>query len=127
MSELSVNLGELGCVDKGEAFYAELEQKFKSMDELDKSRTLLHFSTLILSDTMKLHPVIIMKLMENIQNCEINCAKIKKILADVKVQGITCKHCNHKMPMMTMRMYCEGINAKCPHDEVEIEIEEKTD
>jgi hypothetical protein len=126
MTESSINLAELGCVDKGEEFYTDLEHKFKSMDELDKSRAMLHFSSMVLSENMKLHPVIIMKLMENIQNCEINCAKIKKILGEVKVDGITCKHCNHKMPTMTMRMYCEGVNAKCPHNDVEIEIKEET-
>ena len=124
--ENTINLGELGCVNQGEDFYTDLDNKFKMIDELDKSRTLLHLSTLIISQEMKIHPLVIMKIIENIQNCEINCAKIKQTLADVKVDNIICKLCNYKLPTMTMRMFCEGINAKCPHNEIEIEINEKT-
>lgn len=123
-NETVINLAEYGCINRGEEFYLDLDHKFNSMDELDKSRTLLHFSTLIIKEDSKLHPVVIMKLLENIQNCEINCAKIKTVLANVKVNGMSCKLCGFKMPTMTMKMWCEGINKKCPHDEIEINIEE---
>lgn len=120
----SINILELGCKQQTQEFYEDLEQKFVSLDELDKTRTILHFMSKILSDDMRIHPLVIYKMLENLQNIEIVSAKMKKLLSDVKVSPMTCKHCGKTVPTMTMRMFCEGVNAKCPHDEIDVEITE---
>ena len=121
----TINFRELGCVEQPQEFYEDLENKFAMMDELDKSRVLLFLTTKILKEQMSLHPLVIMKVMENLQNVEIATAKMKKLLSDVKVSSLTCKTCGKCVPEMTMLMFCQGVNAKCPHDEIEIEITEK--
>ncbi len=119
----TINFRELGCKEQPTEFYEDLEKKFDCLDELDKSRVLLFLSTKILATEMKMHPLVIMKLMENLQNMEINCAKMKKLLGDTKISSITCKKCGKVIPEMTMLMICQGVNQECPHD-IEIEIKE---
>jgi len=86
------------------------------LDELDKSRVMLFLTTKILDKDITLHPVVIMKLMENLHNAEINCAKMKKLLEDRTVQNLTCKKCGKAIPEMTMLMIGQGVNQECPHD-----------
>jgi hypothetical protein len=123
----TIDFREFGCKEQPTEFYEDLEKKFACLDELDKSRVLLFLTSKIFTTEMKLHPLVIMKLMENLQNIEINCAKMKKLLADTKVKSLTCKTCGKVVPEMTMLMICQGVNQKCPHDEIEIEIIDKTE
>lgn len=118
----TIDFRELGCIQQSVEFYEDLEAKFVSLDELDKSRVILNFMTKLLSNTTQIHPLVIMKLMENIQNIEISAAKIKQLLGDVKVNSLTCKKCGKCVPEMTMLMFCQGINAECPHDQIEVNI-----
>lgn len=121
----TIDFRELGCKEQPQEFYQDLESKFAMMDELDKSRVLLYLTTKILSEEMRLHPLVIMKVMENLQNVEIATAKMKHLLGDVKVSSLTCKKCGKCVPQMTMKMFCQGVNAECPHDQIEVEINEK--
>lgn len=120
-----VDLRQFGCKEQSEEFYLDFQSKYDSMDILDQTRIILCMVNKLFGDDPKLHPLIIGYIMKNLQDVEVHCAKLKHMLGDIKIDDIVCEKCNNKLPQMTMRMFCEGINRDCPHDTVEIEIDDK--
>jgi hypothetical protein len=122
MAELKVSLKELGMKDQTEETYKLITDTVESLDELDKARLLYYITTQIIKDEMKMHPVAIISLMETIQNTEIQCAKLKKMLGDTVISGIECKKCKTVLPNMTILHHINGLNSQCPHTEIDVEI-----
>lgn len=120
-----IDLRNYGCKEQTAEFYLDFQSKYNSMDILDKTRILLCMVNELFTDDPKLHPLIIGYLMKNLQDIEVRSAKMKHMLGEIKVDGITCNKCGNKVPDMTMKMYCEGINRDCPHDSVEVEIDDQ--
>jgi hypothetical protein len=118
----TVSLKDLGMTSQTDETYKTISDIVHSMDELDKARLQYYITTQIIKSEMKMHPLAIISLMETLQNTEILCAKLKKSLGDTVINGITCKKCGVVMPAMTILHHISGLNSKCPHDEIEVEI-----
>ena len=118
----TVSLKDLGMISQTDETYKTISDIVDGMNELDKARLQYYITTQIVKSEMKMHPVAIISLMETLQNTEILCAKLKKMLGDTVINGITCKKCNVILPAMTILHHIGGINSKCPHDEIEVEI-----
>ena len=125
MSELKISLEEMGMKDQTTETYQAITDIVAGLDELDKARLLYYITNQIIKDEMKIHPVAIISLMEILQNTEIQCAKLKKMLGDTVISGIECKKCKTVLPSMTILHHINGLNSKCPHTEIDVEIEKR--
>ena len=125
MSSQTIALKDLGMSNQSDERYEEIDAMINGLDEMDKCRLMWYISTQIIKDEIKMHPVALIKMMETMQNTEIMCAKLKKMLGDVIVDGVVCKKCGKSLPKMTIMHHLSCINSECPHDAVEMEITKK--
>jgi hypothetical protein len=123
-----ISFADLGMKTQSQEFYTALNDEYlEKLDDLDKARMAFYLSTQIVKGESKMHPVAIMALMELCQKCEVQCASIKKMLGDTIIESVECKKCNKRLPRMTILQHLNGVNAKCPHDDCEVEIEDKSE
>ena len=118
----TISLKDLGMKSQTDETYETITQIVDGLDELDKARLQYYITTQIVKAEMKMHPVAIITLMETIQNTEVLCAKLKKMLGDTIISGVECKKCKTILPNMTILHHISGLNSTCPHTEVEVEI-----
>lgn len=116
------NLCDFGCTFQSTEMYDDLQNKLSLLDTFDKIRICEIILNKLFDVDAKLHPVVMRIMMEKLQNIEIICAKWKKMLGDVKINGIVCKKCDKMLPEMTLMMFINNVNSECPHD-IEISID----
>lgn len=124
--EQTFNLTDYGCKQQPTEFYTNLGKQFSELDHLDRLRVVDLVLKNLFNGDVKLHPVVMRMMMEKLQDIEIKSATWKKMLGDTKITGLSCSKCDGVYPTMTLEQLCSGINAECPHDEVEITFDEKT-
>lgn len=107
--------------------FKQLDKTFKyletfvdTLDELDKARYLLYICSKLFKEPKNIEVLHLINIGDLVQKCEIHCAKIKTLVADTKICGITCKKCNHKLPTMRLKEHLAGVNKECPHNEIEL-------
>lgn len=122
MSSQTISLKDLGMKNQTDEKYAEIDGLIGGLDEMDKCRLMWYISCQLIKEETKLHPVAIIQLMETLQNTEIMCAKLKKMLGDTIIDNVECKKCGKCLPKMTILHHLQNVNRDCPHDRVEVEI-----
>lgn len=120
-----LNLLDYGCKEQSLEFYTELGKYFSELDHLDRLRIIEVFLKNLFNTDIKLHPVVMRLMMEKLQEIEIQSAKWKKMLGDTKIQNLHCSKCNNDYPIMTLEQLCRGVNAECPHNEIDISFDEE--
>lgn len=113
--------GDFGLSSKPDEFYASVNKLIDEMDDMDLVRCMKYMASNVCKTPRKYPPIVIMTLMQELQRCEMMCAKLKEILGGVVLTGVECKKCGRTLPHMTIMQHLEGVNKDCPHDLVEVD------
>lgn len=112
---------DFGLSPKPDEFYSSVDAMIGEMDDMDLVRCMKYMASLICKTPRSYPPIVIMTLMQELQRCEMMCAKLKEIMGGVVLTGAICKKCGNELPHMTIMQHLEGVNRECPHDLVEVD------
>lgn len=115
------SFSDFGLLPKPDEFYASIDALINEMDDMDLVRCMKYMASLICKTPRSYPPLVIITLMQELQNCELACAKLKEILGGIVLTGVVCKKCGKELPHMTILQHLEGVNKECPHTLVDID------
>ena len=120
MNATQEQLQEMLKCNVSEESLATLQAEIDKQGDLELTTTAIYCISRVLAEPRNLPIVKLVKLGDNIQTLEHVCAKLKKLILDIKVPRVKCHKCNQFIPEMRMEMMLNGVNKDCPHDKIEI-------
>ena len=97
--------------------FVKLTETIMGLDELDKCRYLRFVASKILAAECQIQTPDLISMGDLIQQTEIVCAKLKKIIVTTQVE-VTCKKCE-KCIKQKLEHHLQGLNSECPHTQFE--------
>ena len=120
-----VDLTKYGLTPQTSEFYETLTNQINQMDTLDKSTLINYILTNLFvgSENKQFHPVAIFNLVKILQEIANKAHTYKMRLAKIKIEGSRCNLCNNTIPPMLVEHILNGVNSRCPHNEIEVNFD----